>query len=135
MDQTKGTAYAKAWTEERLERVFDGIALHGTSGIHMYKNIDSKWITSSIGYDGINTIPTDVPSDKYKSILAEFPNQTFQKGAIETFTWLAATKPDATYNNFVELFGTAYVTGYNATGHHNFDRIVAGLPANYRPTY
>lgn len=117
------------WSEARLERIFDGIALHGTVGIHPYKNVDSKWITASVGYDGVNFMPADVPSDKFDSIVAEYPKDTFQKGAIDTFTWLAATKPAATYNTFVEPFGTAYVPGYNSTGQHSFDRITRG----YKP--
>ncbi|KAH8156049.1 hypothetical protein CIB48_g12197 [Xylaria polymorpha] len=117
------------WTDARLERIFDGIALHGTVGIHPFKNIDSKWITASVGFDGVNFQPTDVPADKFASIVAEYPKDSFQKGAIDTFTWMAATKPDATYNTFVEPFGTAYVDGYNATGHRSFDRITA----NYSP--
>jgi hypothetical protein len=97
----------KSWTDSRLERIYDGIALHGTIGIHQYKNVDSRWITASIGYDGVNTSPADVPEDKYKSIIAEFPTTGFQRGAVETFTWLAATKPEAAYNNFIQDFGTA----------------------------
>ncbi|GAP88048.1 hypothetical protein SAMD00023353_3201000 [Rosellinia necatrix] len=114
------------WSEARLERIFDGIALHGTQGIHAYKNIDSKWITNSVGYDGVNFTPEDVPTEAFNNIVAAYPKETFQKGAIDTFTWLAATKPEATYNTFVELFGTNYVPGYNATGHHSFDRITKG---------
>ncbi|KAI0424212.1 hypothetical protein F5Y09DRAFT_325050 [Xylaria sp. FL1042] len=114
------------WTEARLERIFDGIALHGTFGIHPYKNVDSKWITNSVGFDGVNYTPVEVPSDKFDSIVAKFPKDSFQKGAIETFTWMCATKPNGTYNTFVEPFGTHYVPGYNATGKHSFDRITAG---------
>ncbi|KAI0096936.1 hypothetical protein GGR51DRAFT_487943 [Nemania sp. FL0031] len=114
------------WNAARLERIFDGIALHGTVGIHPYKNVDSKWITNSVGFDGVNFTPEEVPTAEFNSVVAEFPKETFQAGAIETFTWMAATKPDATYNTFVEPFGTAYVPGYNATGHRSFDRITAG---------
>ncbi|KAI1812733.1 hypothetical protein GGS20DRAFT_518478 [Poronia punctata] len=116
----------KDWSDARLERVYDGISLHGTIGIHPYKNVDSRWITASIGYDGVNTVPEDVPEDKYKSIIAEFPTDEFQKGAVETFTWLAKTKPEASYNNFIQDFGTAFVHGFNATGHRQFDRITRG---------
>ncbi|GAW21281.1 hypothetical protein ANO14919_108000 [Xylariales sp. No.14919] len=114
------------WTENRLERIFDGIALHGTFGIHSYKNIDSKWITESVGYDGVNFTPEQVPSDKFASIVKAYPKESFQKGAIETFTWMCATKPNGTYNTFIEPFGTHYVPGYNSTGKHSFDRITAG---------
>ncbi|KAI0509570.1 hypothetical protein F5B22DRAFT_616018 [Xylaria bambusicola] len=114
------------WTEARLERIFDGIALHGTFGIHPFKNIDTKWITNSVGFDGVNFTPQEVPIEKFNSVVAEFPKDSFQKGAIDTFTWMAATKPNGTYNTFVEPFGTHYVPGYNSTGKHSFDRITAG---------
>ncbi|KAI1183516.1 hypothetical protein F5B17DRAFT_434536 [Nemania serpens] len=114
------------WTPARLERIYDGIALHGSVGIHPYKNVDSKWITNSVGYDGVNFFPAEVPTDKFNSVVAKYPKDNFQKGAIETFTWLAATKPDAVYNTFVEPFGTYYVPGFNATGHRSFDRITTG---------
>ncbi|KAI0399498.1 hypothetical protein F4802DRAFT_34650 [Xylaria palmicola] len=114
------------WNEKRLERLFDGIALHGTVGIHPYKNIDTKWITESIGYDGIDYQAPEVPPEKFDSIVAQFPKETFQKGAIETFNWMCATKPEVTYNTFLEPFGDAYVDGYNSTGHRSFDRITVG---------
>ena len=74
------------WTETRLERIFDGIALHGTFSIHPFKNIDTKWITNSVGYDGVNFTPQEVPLDKFNSIIAVYPKDDFQKGAIDTFT-------------------------------------------------
>ncbi|KAI0203392.1 hypothetical protein F4808DRAFT_43393 [Astrocystis sublimbata] len=121
---------ASTWTPARLERVFDGIALHGTVGIHEYKNIDTMWITESIGYDGVNFQPPIVPPAKFDSIVAELPKDNFQKGAIDTFSWMCATKAESTYNTFVQDFGTAYIEGYNATGHRSFDRVTAG----YVPT-
>lgn len=72
------------------------------------------------------SFPADIPTEKYKSIVAAFPTTGFQEGAIKTLTQMAATKPDVVYYNFIEPFGTAYVPGFNATGEQGLDRITSG---------
>ncbi|KAI1179496.1 hypothetical protein F4777DRAFT_600343 [Nemania sp. FL0916] len=114
---------AKNWDAFRFEKLYDGIALHASPGLQEGKNLDSKTILASIGYDNPGARNPAIPEDKFNSIVAGLPNQDITFGTNQTWVWLCATKPEATYNTVVEPFGTAYVPGYNAVGHRIFDLI------------
>jgi hypothetical protein len=98
---------ARQWDEARLEKVYDGISLHGSPGVGVGKNADVVWILNSITFDNPGARDPRIPEKQYNSIVAKFPNTDITFGTNETWTWLAATKPIATYNTIVEPFGTA----------------------------
>ncbi|TGJ80614.1 hypothetical protein E0Z10_g8153 [Xylaria hypoxylon] len=123
----KGHKDAKKWDEYRLQKLHDGIALHGSPGLSVGKNQDVQTTLLSIGFDNPGQRPEQVPEKEYLSILKGLPNNDITYGTNLTWTWLAATKPAATYNTIVEPWGTAYVPGYNATGHRVFDIVVGAL--------
>ncbi|KAI1323919.1 hypothetical protein F5Y16DRAFT_412371 [Xylariaceae sp. FL0255] len=83
----------------------------------------------------VNSIQLDNPGVEYpgisnqtlNTIFATLPNFDIAAGANETSTWMCEIKPDYTYGTIEEQFGTAYVPGYNATGHHAFDIIVDSI--------
>ncbi|KAI1112743.1 hypothetical protein F5Y14DRAFT_463149 [Nemania sp. NC0429] len=114
---------AKNWDAFRLEKLYDGIALHGSPGLQEGKNLDSKWILNSIGFDNPGNPSPLIPSNLFSSITKGLPSNDILFGTNETWVWLAATKPIATYNTIVEPFGTAFVPGYNPVGHRVFDFI------------
>ncbi|KAI1128230.1 hypothetical protein F5Y10DRAFT_180234 [Nemania abortiva] len=118
---------AKNWDPVRLEKVYDGISLHGSPGIQVGKNLDVQWTLSSISFDNPGARNPLIPEAQFNSVVAALPNQDILFGTNETWVWLAATKPIATYNTIVEPFGTAYVPGYNAIGHRIFDLINPGF--------
>ncbi|KAI1751203.1 hypothetical protein F4782DRAFT_506182 [Xylaria castorea] len=117
----KGHRDAKNWDPVRLEKVYDGIALHGSPGLQVGKNLDVQWILKSITFDNPGSRDPAIPEAQYKSVLEGLPASDIGFGTNETWVWLAATKPIATYNTIVEPFGTAFVPGYNAVGHRVFD--------------
>ncbi|KAI0395930.1 hypothetical protein F5Y17DRAFT_159593 [Xylariaceae sp. FL0594] len=121
----------REWDEARLEKVYDGISLHGSPGVGVGKNLDVVWILNSIAFDNPGARDPQIPEKQYNSIVQKFPNTDITYGTNETWTWLAATKPAATYNTIVEPFGTAFVPGYNAVGHRVFDFIVDALKAQH----
>ncbi|KAI1809952.1 hypothetical protein GGS20DRAFT_236146 [Poronia punctata] len=123
----KSHKHARGWDEARLEKLYDGISLHGSPGVGFGKNLDVVTILNSIQFDNPGSRDPSIPEDQYNSIVAEFPNNDITFGTNETWTWLASTKPIATYNTIVEPFGTAYVPGYNAVGHRVFDTVIASL--------
>ncbi|KAJ8126220.1 hypothetical protein O1611_g7419 [Lasiodiplodia mahajangana] len=86
-----------------------------------------QWIIKSVGFEFPGPRSPLIKDEDYDSILGEYPNDTLFRGTNATFTWLAASKPDAIYNTFIQDFGTAYVSGFNATGHRLFDVIQGGL--------
>ncbi|GAP85523.1 putative cyanamide hydratase [Rosellinia necatrix] len=119
----KGHPDGKKWDAVRLEKMYDGIALHGSPGLQYGKNLDVQWILTSIGFDNPGARNPLIPEAQYNSVVAALPNADIVAGTNETWVWLAATKPVATYNTIVEPFGTAFVPGYSAIGHRVFDLI------------
>jgi len=115
------------WDETRLGWVYDAIALQAISDIPDFKSIQTQWIIKSVGFEFPGPESPLIRHEDYASILKEFPNDTLFRGTNATFTWMAATKPDAHYNTFIQDFGTAFVPGFNATGHRLFDVIQLGL--------
>ncbi len=98
---------ARNWDAYRLEKLHDGIALHASPGLEYGKNEDVKAILASISYDNPGSRPAAIPEKPYNSIIKALPNSDIVAGTNETWTWLALTKPDATYNTVIEPFGTA----------------------------
>ncbi|KAI0514882.1 hypothetical protein F5B22DRAFT_608744 [Xylaria bambusicola] len=119
----------KEWPELRQMWVYDAIALQAISDIPDFKSIQTQWMIRSVGFEFPGPRSPLIKDEDYDSILAAFPNDYLFRGTNETFTWMAATKPNAVYNTFIQDFGTAYVPGFNATGHRLFDVIQGGLAA------
>ncbi|KAI1132849.1 hypothetical protein F5Y10DRAFT_230303 [Nemania abortiva] len=119
----------KEWDETRIGWVYDAIALQAISDIPDFKSIQTQWIIKSVGFEFPGPRSPLIKDEDYDSILGEYPNDTLFRGTNATFTWLAASKPDAVYNTFIQDFGTAFVSGFNATGHRLFDVIQGGLQA------
>ncbi|KAJ8124070.1 hypothetical protein ONZ43_g125 [Nemania bipapillata] len=117
------------WSDNRLERMHDGITLQGMGSYLNGKNIDSNWIVQSVAFEFPGPRSPLIPNADYDSILAEFPNDTVFRGSNETFTWLALTKPAGTRGTFIDYFGTAYVPGYGPLSHVAFDLITGGVEA------
>lgn len=117
------------WNELRLGWVYDAIALQAISDIPLFKSMQTQWMIKSVGFEFPGPRSSLIRPEDYESILSEFPNDYLFRGTNETFTWFAATKPEATYNTFIQDFGTEYVPGFDATGHRLFDVIQGGLQA------
>ncbi|KAI1428067.1 hypothetical protein F5Y12DRAFT_711382 [Xylaria sp. FL1777] len=120
---------AKKWTDDRLEKLYDGISLQTELSIITYKNLQSRWIVQSVGFEFPGPRNPLVPEKEYNSVLAAYPNDYLYRGSNYTFTTIAQRKPEGTYNTFLQDFGEAYVPGYNATGYKLFDLIQGGLEA------
>ncbi|KAI1828236.1 hypothetical protein F4861DRAFT_173196 [Xylaria intraflava] len=110
------------WDERRIQNVWTGIALHGTSSIGLYsEQPDVAFIVESINMDFPGPHPK-FPVDDYNRIIAEYPMDGLGEGTNKAFTHIAATKPNVTYDTFLEPWGVAFVKGYNPVGHRLFDR-------------
>ncbi|KAI1295092.1 hypothetical protein F5Y03DRAFT_310011 [Xylaria venustula] len=120
---------AKYWDEYRLDKLHDGISLQISPGLDVGKSQDVQTIVSSILYDNPTAKAAAIPQTDYDNIRKGLPNFDIVAGTNETWTWLAQTKPASTYDNALQNWGTAYVPGYNATGHRIFDIIVTALEA------
>ncbi|KAI1636615.1 hypothetical protein F4809DRAFT_608222 [Biscogniauxia mediterranea] len=111
------------WDEQRVQLVWDGIALHGTSSISEYKETDVVNIVRSIGLD-YRGPSLGVTQEVYDAIVAEFPNDDLISGTNETFIFFCETKPDVTYDTWLQGWGEEFVPGYSAVGHRAVDMYV-----------
>ncbi|KAI8629074.1 hypothetical protein F5Y19DRAFT_464695 [Xylariaceae sp. FL1651] len=59
----------------------------------------------------------------YKQPVVKWPARN------DTFTFLARTKPNSTYDTWIEPWGVAFVPGYNPVGHCLFDRVNPNVTA------
>ncbi|KAI1281286.1 hypothetical protein F5Y07DRAFT_354227 [Xylaria sp. FL0933] len=110
------------WDPRRIQNVWHGIALHGTSNIGLFsEEINVAFIVESINMDYPGPHPK-FPASDYDNIIAEYPMDGLGEGTNKAFTHIAATKPAATYDNFLEPWGVAFVPGYNPVGNRLFDR-------------
>ncbi|PVH77583.1 hypothetical protein DL98DRAFT_637346 [Cadophora sp. DSE1049] len=118
----------KEWDQQRLQLLWDAIALHTTASIAIHKEtevkaccvgISAEFVPLEEAYGGVLT------KDVWDAIVKEYPRTDFMEGVTEILCWLCRTKPSTTYDNFVGDFGTGLVEGYNADG----KRLVDGLKA------
>jgi len=117
----------KNWDENRLERLYDGISLQTILGVPDFKNIDTKWIVKSIGFEFPQPRSPLIPEQFYDSVQGNFTNSTLFRGTNDTFTRFAVKDPETTYNTFLAPFGEEYVHGYSEKGHRLFDLIQGGI--------
>ncbi|KAI8623886.1 hypothetical protein F5Y19DRAFT_481246 [Xylariaceae sp. FL1651] len=118
----------KHWSSERVRKVFQSIALHGSGSIVRFFELEESTIVNSIGLDyrgpGMGVTP-----DVYNAITAEFPQDELLSGTNKTFVWIATTKPAVTWDTWLQPWGEAFVPGYSAVGHRSFD-MIAGHPSS-----
>ncbi|KAI0193362.1 hypothetical protein EV127DRAFT_15321 [Xylaria flabelliformis] len=112
----------KYWAKDRVRKVFQAIALHGSGSIVDYFELEEAVIVQSIGQDYHGPV-NGVSQSSYDAIAKQFPQTELISGTNDTFTWLAATKPSTTWDTWLQPWGEAFVPGYSAVGHRSFDSI------------
>ncbi|KAH8912740.1 hypothetical protein BR93DRAFT_906075 [Coniochaeta sp. PMI_546] len=113
----------RGWEERRVQLVWDAIALHTDSSISPYKEAEVATVGSSINMDffGPNF---GITQDQYAAVVKEFPNDGLVATVADTFAWLCRTKPDTTYDTFMQPYGERFVQGYNPVGHRSIDKVL-----------
>ncbi|KAI1438800.1 hypothetical protein GGR50DRAFT_301872 [Xylaria sp. CBS 124048] len=114
---------SSAWDDNRLQLVWDSIALHSQESIYKYKQ-DTVMVTGtgiSVDLEGVSTTGISLP--EYDAVGQAFPRTELRQGVNETFIWLCASKPSSTWGTFMQPFGDHYVANYSAVGHRVFDII------------
>ncbi|KAI0428399.1 hypothetical protein F5Y09DRAFT_313036 [Xylaria sp. FL1042] len=112
----------KYWAPDRVRKVFQAIALHGSGSIVDYFELEEAVIVQSISQD-YNGPVNGVSQASYDAVAKAFPQTELISGTNKTFVWLAATKPATTWDTWLQPWGDAFVPGYSAVGHRSFDNI------------
>jgi hypothetical protein len=107
---------------QRMQVVWDAIALHTTRSIALHKEPEVALAHSGITMDVLGAGLDRIPQDKQGAILAEFPRLGLKNGLKECLSNIVRRKPATTFDNIVRDFGVRYVEGYTPP---NFADIVA----------
>ena len=87
---------AGEWGHQRLQLLWDAIALHTERSIAYFKELDVQVVSRGISLDftgpGLN-----VGEDEYAAVVREFPKEDLKNGVNDTMIWLCQTKPATTY--------------------------------------
>jgi hypothetical protein len=113
----------RAWDERRVQLVWDAIALHTEHKINPYKEAEVAAVGTSILLDFVGP-SFGVPKEEYAAVVKEFPNEDLVQSIVDTFSWLCQTKPDSTYDTFMQPYGERFVEGYDPVGHRAIDTVL-----------
>ncbi|KAK3994318.1 hypothetical protein QBC44DRAFT_49662 [Cladorrhinum sp. PSN332] len=121
----RGHPHGARWSERRVQLVWDAIALHTEARIAWFKEQEVAAVQKGIGMD-FQGPQFGVTAQEYAAVLNEFPTQGFRDSLNGTMIWLCQTKPESTYETFIQPWGDRYVPGYEAE--QTIDRIFLNLP-------
>lgn len=100
----------KDWPDYRVQRVWDGIALHAEPSIALHKEPDVVAIYWGNELDFSWTRPggeqKGVTKEEYEKVLAEFPQSTDTRpgGILGFIAWWCKYKPETTYSERPKFF-------------------------------
>ncbi|KAB5540552.1 hypothetical protein GE09DRAFT_260142 [Coniochaeta sp. 2T2.1] len=115
----------REWEERRVQLVWDAIALHTEPKYFTYKEPEVAAVGTGIVLDFIGPA-YGIPEEEYAAVVREFPNEDLVSGTVDALTWLCRTKPETTYDTFMQPYGERFVEGYSAVGQRAIDNLLAG---------
>ncbi|KAK4669886.1 uncharacterized protein QC763_206920 [Podospora pseudopauciseta] len=128
----------KKWPGWRVQRVWDGIALHAEPGLALYKEADVFAIywgnELEFSWERPGGERKGVTAEERERVLQEFPRPTLEEGGrgnvFAFVAWYCKYKPESTYNTWMQPFGELLVPGYSAVGHRVIDGSLAAVGLN-----
>lgn len=87
---------ATGWGGQRVQLVWDAIALHTERTIALFKELEVQVVSKGISLDFSGPM-FNVPEDAYAAVGREFPKDDLKTTVNETIIWLCETKPATTF--------------------------------------
>lgn len=116
--EVNGAAIAAAFVRDlgfddrRAQLVWDGIALHATHSISLFKETEVALSARGIGVDfGTPDYATLDPAE-IAAVVTAVPRLDMKRAFAACALHLAETRPETTYENFIRDFGERFVPGY-----------------------
>lgn len=100
--------------EERIETVWQAIALHTTPGIAHHMRPEIALLYSGVGLDVLGRGFDQFPSDVREQIVARYPRKDFRDAFIQTYFAGFAHKPHTTYGTVNAGVCERHLPGYRA---------------------
>ncbi|KAM0268758.1 hypothetical protein ACHAPA_004683 [Fusarium lateritium] len=118
----------KEWGDSKIQLVWDAIALHTERSIAYFKEVDVQVVSKGISMD-FSGPAYGVSEEVYAAVAKAYPKDDLKDQVNQTIIWLCATKPQTTYDTWMQPFGERYVDGYNVMGKQRIDIIFQNLTA------
>jgi hypothetical protein len=119
----KSHTHGRKWDARRVQLVWDAIALHGEARFALFKEPEVAAVSTAVSLD-FDEPRLGVTQEEFDTVVTAFPKVGRREHVIETFTWLCSTKPNSTYDNYVQGYGERLVPGYSPVGHRVVDAIL-----------
>jgi hypothetical protein len=110
--------------DRRAQLVWDGIALHATQSISLFKETEVALSSRGIGVDFGTADYYTLSRAEIDAVVAAVPRLQMKREFAACALQLAQTKPETTYDNFIRDFGERYVPGYKVPSY--VDAIAGG---------
>lgn len=145
--QQQQAGLTSGWDENRLQVLWDAIALHAEPTFSQYKQpvVTLTSVGTACDFGGPNSDPTKTLTwDQYNAVVKEFPRLNLKDDIIKNVTWLCKSKPATTYgksnrvnypiqyrliknpDNWQMQYGLRFVPGFNTTGKLLIDAVLDG---------
>ena len=105
---------SRAIPTQKMQIVWDAIALHTTRSIALHKEPEVAVTQSGIAADVFGLGLDRIPLEKQRGILQEFPRLAFKSQFQTCLCNLVRQKPQTSFDNVLRDFGTRYVEGFKA---------------------
>jgi len=105
-------ARAQGMTEDRAQRIWDGVALNSTPSLALHKQGEVSLCTLGIGLDWGGFGYDTLSPPQIATIVDAFPRLEMKQRFTRDVCRIVAARPDTTYDNFARDFGERFVPGY-----------------------
>ena len=116
---------ARGISTHQTQVVWDAIALHTTPSIALHKEPEVVATHSGIAADVMGAGLDEIPQDKQRAILTEFPRLAFKNQFQACLCSIVRRKPATSFDNILRDFGIRHVEGFTAP---NFADLFANAP-------
>jgi hypothetical protein len=110
-DAARAFAREQGLDDQRVQLIWDSVALNSTPWIGLYKEAEVALCTAGIGVE-FGFQYDRIPPNEMESILAAFPRLGMKRGFTDSVCRIVKEKPETTYDNFAADFGERFVPGY-----------------------
>ena len=98
--------------ERRAQLIWDGVALHSTVSIALFKEPEIALATTGIGLDWGGFGYDSLTETDVAGIVEAFPRLGMKERFTKAVCRIVETRPETTYDNFARDFGERFVSGY-----------------------
>lgn len=98
---------------DKIDRVWDAIALHSSNGIADHKQPEVALVHFGAAVDVAGAMLDQIPEEVFHQTLDAYPRLGFKKAFLQAIVDVLRKKPETGYLNFMEGIGKRYLTDFH----------------------